>query len=297
MRVATSSEVDLQINPETWFDRLAKWLGIAVEFQTGDRALDAAVYLRGEVDSKLGMVLRGADTRAAIKALFSAACTQIRHEKRWLQVDWMHFDPAKQPLPGATELNALSALAALLPERSSVTRPRRPLLASALAVLSVTLGLSFFLGMDYAPVRWGPLWSLVLPTAAALWCLYAFLAAMLLRGHSRAHDAWGVLVAITLATALLGSIGAIEWCNGHFDRSPVVERRAHVLEKFTTRNKSRTIWHLRIADWAHPDETLDYHINSAEFDTVVPGRSTLTIKTRAGRLGVEWQLPGYRVTP
>ena len=48
--MASASDADLQIKPEGWFDRLAKNIGIAREFQTGDRKFDDALYLRlGEV--------------------------------------------------------------------------------------------------------------------------------------------------------------------------------------------------------------------------------------------------------
>lgn len=292
LRVASASEIDLQIKPEGWFDRFAKNLGIAREFQTGDRKFDDALYLRGEVDYRVGMALKQTEMRASILSLFQGGCTELRQQQRWLQVDWIGFDPAKAALPGPDVVARMAAIAAALPPRSGAPVSNQTLVKGLLWSATAALGVSALLGLGYAPLRWWPMWRLVIPAAVLTWLLLAWIAAWLLRGHSRSHDHWGGFVAVSLVTSVVGSLGLLCYYNGHFDPAPAVVHQAPLVDRWTTRHKSRTTYHLGVDDWLHPGQILDFHVDADVYADAQSGLSILEVRTGMGRLGVEW-LQGY----
>lgn len=289
LRVPTASRIDLQITRETWFDRFCKSLGIAQEFQTGDRDFDAAWYLRGEVDSRLGLALRHGEVRGQLRTLLASGFTALRVDAGHLQVDWTGYDPARDPLPGAPAAQQLAAIAAALPSGGSAQAPRQYAVSIALWLVVLALGAAYAAGIDYPPVRAWDLWRLVLPTALLAWLAFAWISAFALRGRSRSHDQWLVLVLAALLGCTIGARGLLGWWNGSTDASPVVVHEAPVTALWSKRHKKRTSWWLAIPDWRREHETLDYQISRAQFESLREGASRVIVSTRAGALGVEWQ--------
>ncbi|GMU42273.1 MAG: hypothetical protein IT479_14225 [Xanthomonadales bacterium] len=295
LRAPTAAGLHLQISREGWFDRMCKLLGIAQEFQTGDREFDAAWYLRGEVDARAGMALRHGELRGQLKQLLALGFTGLQVEGGYVQADWAAFDPARNPLPGDAAGSALAAIAAGLPAGASSPTPRRHAAAIALWLCVLGIGGCFVLGIAYPPVRGWDLWRLVLPVAVLAWCMFAWIAAFALRGRSRSHDQWLLLVLTALLTCTLGARGLIGWWNGYADPAPLVVHEATVEQLWTKRRKNRTTYWLAVADWRGSD-TLRYKIARDQYASLRTGASRVIAHTRAGRLGVEWQ-ESWRVVP
>lgn len=296
LRVATASKIDLQINRENWFDRLCKSLGIAREFQTGNRPFDDAWYLRGEIDTRFGMQLKQGELRGQIHQLMSAGFTELRHKPGWLQLDWTGFDPGKHAMPGEAEVTALAAVGGALPAASNAPIPRQTAAKVALWAFVIGFGACFVLGLAYPPVREWDLWRLVLPAAALSFAMFAWTAAFVLRGYSRSHDHWILLALASLLCCTIGSRGLLGWWNGHDDPSPVVAQQAQVADHWTTRHKNRTTYRVSVPDWKRDGAYLQYRVSPQEYEQIARGARTFEVRTQAGRLRVEWEL-GYRVLP
>ncbi|MBK8067137.1 MAG: hypothetical protein IPK27_05805 [Rhodanobacteraceae bacterium] len=296
LRVATASKIDLQINRENWFDRFCKSLGIAREFQTGNRPFDDAWYLRGEIDTRLGMQLKQGELRGKIHGLMSAGFTELRHRPGWLQLDWTGFDPGKHTMPGEVEVAALAAVGSALPAASNAPIPRQTAAKAALWSVVIGYGACFLLGLAYPPVREWDLWRLVLPAAALSFAMFAWTAAFVLRGYSRSHDHWILLAVAGLLCCTIGSRGVLGWWNGHEDPSPVGVQQVQVLSHWTSRHKNRTTYRVKVPDWKRDGATLSYRVERQEYDQIARGARTFEVRTQAGRLRVEWQ-HGYRVLP
>ena len=85
----------------------------------------------------------------------------------------------------------------------------------------------------------------------------------------------------------LGSVGstARERSRGRLRQ---VVHNAPITEKYTTRSKNRTNYHVRVASWRNPGETESFQISGSEYNAVVPNQSQMVITTRAGAFGIEW---------
>lgn len=296
LRVPTASKIDLQITREVWFDRFCKSLGIALEFQTGDRDFDANWYLRGEVDTRLGMLLKHGDLRGQVRMLLNQGFTSLRVDKGWLQADWTGFDPGTNPQPADIAGPLLTAIAAALPTGSSAQTPRQFAVNVGLWTFIIVSACSFVAGIDYPPVRGWDMWRLVLPTAALSWALLAWTAAFALRGHSRSHDRWLLVVLAGLVTCTIGARGVLGWWNGARDSTEVVVRDVAVDNLWTERRKKRTAYLLSVQDWKRPGKSLRYEVTPVQYASLREGISRVEVRTRAGRLGVEWQA-GFRLIP
>jgi hypothetical protein len=88
----------------------------------------------------------------------------------------------------------------------------------------------------------------------------------------------------------VGSVGSTALLNAAADESAPVVHNAVIAEKYTTRSKNRTNYHVRVPSWSKPGEMLSYSVSQAEYNAVKEGQSQMVITTRAGAIGIEWQV-------
>jgi hypothetical protein len=120
------------------------------------------------------------------------------------------------------------------------------------------------------------------------WPVFAYLSAFLLSGTSRSHLAWAKLMTGSLILFPLGAGGTIGLLNGALDDSAPVANDAVIVEKYTSRSKNTTKYHVRCASWRPGGGTISFEIDSADYPAVAPHRSKMVVVTHAGGLGVEW---------
>jgi hypothetical protein len=123
--------------------------------------------------------------------------------------------------------------------------------------------------------------------------VFAYVSALLLRGTSTSHYKWGGLMLGSLILFPLGSVGTLALLNGALDSSQPATHKATVVEKYTTRSKNRTNYHVRCASWRKPGETISYQVSMTEHGLAVPGQSHMVVTTHSGWLGVEWLAAKY----
>jgi hypothetical protein len=121
-----------------------------------------------------------------------------------------------------------------------------------------------------------------------LWPVFAYLSGWVLSGTSRSHLAWSGLIAGSLILFPLGSGGTTGLLNGALDDSPDTVHDAVIVEKYTSKSKNKTNYHVRVASWLPDGGTISYQVSAGEYNAIVPHRSKLVVTTRAGWLGVEW---------
>jgi hypothetical protein len=141
----------------------------------------------------------------------------------------------------------------------------------------------------YQPMSgWEAVWpglGLVFPVVFGGFLILTFL---LLRGTSRSHYAWRRLGIGGFFLTAFGSIGLVILLNGVLDDSPSVEHRQVIVNKYTTRNRNSTTYHVECTSWRRPNQTERFTTSSVLYDSVQPGRSQMVVLTRAGRFGIEW---------
>ena len=118
--------------------------------------------------------------------------------------------------------------------------------------------------------------------------IFAYFAAMMVRGTSTSHHAWRALMIGAIILFPVGSVGATALLNGVFDHSAAVAHDEVIVEKFTTKSKNTTRYHVRCSSWRGPGKTESFQISSLDYNAVVPRQSHLVVTTHTGWLGVEW---------
>jgi hypothetical protein len=124
---------------------------------------------------------------------------------------------------------------------------------------------------------------------------FAYLSAVFLRGTSTSHNAWGALMLGAIFLLPVGSVGSTAILNGATDDSASTVHNAVITKKYTTRNKNRTNYHVRVASWRDPGDTISYRVSQGEYNAVTEDQSRMVVETRAGAFGIEWQVSRHIV--
>lgn len=294
LSVPVDSPYEFEMVVETWFDRRFKRLGLAVEVQTGDDTFDRECYVRSDTPAFAAAYLADPIKRIAILDLRRFKFLSVKLANGRLSAKWLGYDPASDDRPElipdvAARLLVLSRnLPAPQPEFDASTAGSRRRAAVGLWLVLVAFALTIFAAGLFPPIFTG---DLVLRTLIG--CLTApiagFAAALLLRGTSRSHYTWAALVLGGLFLYPVGCAGTAALLNAQLDGAADEVRTAVVVEKYTTRSKNTTNYHIRIASWRNPAETISFRTDATTYQAVVPNRSRLEVVTRPGALAMDWE--------
>ena len=298
--VPTSGEFHMA--PETWFDRFCKRLGIAVEIQTGDATFDAECYVRTDAVEFTQEYLADPVKRIAILDVRRLGFPRVTLSGGTVTALWTGFDPGTHDKPDLTA-DAAARMVLLArnlpshkPEFDNRTGQHRKQWQVVFWVVLVGFAATILSLIAYPPT-WG---SELFGTAALVFvpglAVFAYLSAWLLSGTSTSHYAWGGLMLGAVLLFPAGSMGTVGLLNGALDDSPQVTHAATIVEKYTTKSKNTTKYHVKCQSWRKPGGTESFQINSGDYNAVVENRSKMVVTTRAGALGVEW-LVSKRVAP
>ena len=290
----TEAQGEFHMAPQTWFDRVCKRFGIAVEIETGDEVFDAECYVRSDTPEFAAAYLGDSIKRVAILDLRRMGFPEVLLSGGTLTASWTGFNPKAHDKPelGADTAARLLILARNLPvhrpEFEHRTGGNRKKWQAALWLGLIGFALTMLSLIAYPPVETLDLLSRALVVFVLALPAFAYVSAVLVRGTSTSHNAWGGLMAGAIFLLPVGSVGSTALLNGASDESPPVVHNAVITEKYTTRNKNRTNYHVRVASWRDPGETLSYGVSQAEFNAVTPHQSQMFVTTRAGAIGIEW---------
>jgi hypothetical protein len=292
---------EFHMAPQTWFDRVCMRLGLAVEVETGDEVFDTECYVRSDTPEFAAAYLADPIKRVAILDLRRMGFPEVLLSKGVLTATWIGFNPKAhdQPDLGAETAARLLILARNLPDHRPEFEHRtgghRKKWQVALWLFLVAFALTILGLIPYPPVlAIDLLWRALVVFALAL-PAFAYLSAVFLRGTSTSHHAWGALMLGGIFLLPVGSVGLTAILNGATDDSPSAVHTAVITHKYTTRSKNRTNYHVRVASWREPGDTISYRVSQGEFDAVKEGQSKMVVETRAGAFGIEWQVSRHIV--
>lgn len=291
---AVPTDGEFRITGETGFDRLCKSVGLAVEIQADDPDFDDTCFVRTDAVEFTQAYLTDPIKRVAIVDLRRLGFPEICLADRRIEARWVGFDPVKDDRPdlavdAAARLILLSRnLPEPQPEFAARTGTWRKRWQVVLWLTLVAFALTIFSLFAYTPLHFG---SLLARAAVPLFVglpAFAFVSAVLLRGTSRSHTAWGALMFGAILLFPPGAIGTVALVNGLTDGSPPTAHDARIVRKYTTKSKSKTNYHVECQSWSEPGKTVSFRVGSTEYNRVAEGKSNLRVTTRAGGLGVEW---------
>jgi hypothetical protein len=287
---------------EKWFDKFCKKLGVAVEVQTGDDKFDDECYIRTDSPAFTAAYLADPVKRIAILDLRRFGFLDVTLKDGTLSATWSGFDPDKHHRDDlsaevAARLVLLARdLPAEKPEFAERTGGRRRVWQVVLWVFLAGFALTLLSLIAYSPTHGSDLLLLALPVLLVGWPAFAVLSAWLVRGTSRSHYTWGWLMLGSLFLFPVGSAGAVSLLNGVLDVSNGTTHDAVINEKYTTRSKGKTKYHVRVQSWRDAGDTESFQVGFNEFQAVTPNKSKVVVVTRSGGLGIEW-IESKRVAP
>jgi hypothetical protein len=281
--------------PQTWFDRVCMRVGLAVEIETGDEVFDTECYVRSDTPDFAAAYLTDSIKRVAILDLRRMGFPEVLLSNGVLTATWTGFNPKAhdQPDLGAETAARLLILSRNLPEHRTEFEHRtgghRKKWQVALWLFLIGFALTILGLIPYPPVlATDLLWRALIVFALAM-PAFGYLAAVFLRGTSTSHHAWGALMLGAIFLLPTGSVGSTAILNGVTDDSAPTVHNAVITQKYTTRNKNRTNYHVRVASWREPGDTISYRVSQGEYNAVKEGQSQMVVSTRAGAFGIEWQ--------
>lgn len=290
---------------ETWFDRIAKKLGVAREWQTGDDEFDAATFIVSEDWALLETVSADPELRALLVALLQMErggkleCVKGRLSFIGMPSDGyrdVSDELARQqlcrqlhsPLAKVRDRLAHIAVGDWEADRDPALR-RRAWFAGISVFLGVAGITGFFVELGFARFQivrdMIPYWS---------WVAVAMLGGALMLGMlawlRRSPHTHAVLVDILLVAlpgAWFAANAVLTWYNERYDVEPSVRFAVTVESVYTVKHKGSTTYHLVVERW--PD-------GRGERDVVVPEREFMQLGTgncvfalwHPGRLGDSW---------
>lgn len=305
VRISSPAFASFAIRRENWFDRLGKFLGLALEIHTGDAKFDETYYVESDAPRITETQLGDERVREAMASILSLGFTSVSHRDQQLIAQWKPFQP-KAAFTQAIHQNAAGALALL--NRSLVHAPfdaqsetaarvrresiRKTSMIVAIAI-AVTGVISVVLGMNiYQPVEELRFlaYSLRYATPALIVALAATFKAFAgtSTGHRDATKCGGLLF-VGLPCLVFGTL---MFFNARHDNGLPTERSALVAQKRSERRgkSNGRRYYARVYSWVDPQDYEQFSLNQREYDSIVPGRTELIIKTRPGRLGYEWRV-------
>jgi hypothetical protein len=308
------------IRREGRVERLFKRLGVNRETQVGHRGFDDRFYIVTDQEEATRRHLFSARQRQAVERLFELGVSEVRVTQGRVQASILPFQ-GRAPLAREWLRQAVEALLILrdglpsahpgepnwtletLPEAPTDNPFRGPwtsrrTFAYGLALLLFIGGVVAFPAgvIFYPPLDDQEFFLAGLGPAIPALLLFVGLAVALLRGRADSHkDLLLVLFFGLIGTPLCG-YGGLALLNGLLDSGAPSQHVALVTQKYTSKSKNDTHYHLRLASWRRPGQEEHIKVNEPTYDALTPGHDRLLLTTRPGRLGLEWVV-GYALGP
>jgi hypothetical protein len=286
--------VDFSLESEGVFSKLAKWLGCASEFQTGDVAFDDRFYIFSD-DPPFHALLNSDQLRASISAIFAQGVERITAQKGKLIIDLAEaskipdtekmsvlIDDVLQLLKYIRQISTPSAGAG----GRMMARRARIAIGGIFTLLFAGLAVLF-----WAPYRLVNKWELI--ETASWYSLLPMLGGFLLVQRLFQYSSLGKnvfmyyltygLIAMALATYAL-----LYTANIYYDDSPPHLRTQRIVAKNVTHgSKGGTHYYIDTEHWRGNGEPFHTEINFHSYGRARIG-DRLQLETHPGALQFEW---------
>ncbi len=290
---------EFRLDHESKPQKIAKWLGFATEFQTGDPAFDGKVYIDSDDPRFCENLSHIQGLRKAVLDLFGhniktlslsggRLCAEIAKPTMHLSVtdldrmldDMVQFKRQMQATASPDQVPFKSM------KRQLSQQFKLFFLGSLIAGGAAFIYDGFMQGYTIVPQMQLLAMSLKIWLAAMLGLL--ILVGIIFHRSSYGCDALGYLFSTGLIGIMLCSYGALYNINIHCDASPARIFTEPVVDRYVTHGRrGSTHYHVSVVDW-HGNGTYSMSTGSAIYYAAVPRRTNMRFYTHSGHLGFEW---------
>jgi hypothetical protein len=305
---------EFTLRRELFTDDLAKFLGLVREFQTQDQPFDEAVYIGADERGIHDWLAQDADARKTFVTLLSLKpqeYTRVRAitaSRGKITLSALANPPMFEKAPNDIGLavatacvpalqscvDRLEAFASGDPDPAAFRDPYAAAVrtlsyfsAGLVAVPAVSLLLT---QLQTPPVELAtnPLWDKdSLAAISMVVCGLAAIAVSLLWGSTRLHT---VLLPLLLCGAL-GTVLSVPLLireeNAEWDSSTPMRYSTQVLRRYETHGRSRTFYHVWLADWHSETDHQELRVDRATYNGLRDGEAVI-VSERSGYLGRRW---------
>ncbi|HPG31209.1 MAG TPA: hypothetical protein PKY81_04500 [bacterium] len=279
---------------ESSFHKLVKYLKLSSELQTNDKRFDDAVYIDCRNNMFAKTVLTSTDVKNDIIRLFQniKELEKIKFSKDGVEMVLSPFELnsmeksfLEENLPVLEKiLNRISTVPKIGTETSYIFEALWYFFFGLYIIGGVVL---FTISHSkYEPVFSTAYFSGFLYGLAAFAGMICFLY-FSVRGKSNSHIIFLICLSVGIAGIFFTGVGSTLFYNGYFDKSEGIKREIVITNKYKTRSKNSTNYHLIFYHWNFKNKTISVSVSSTFYHkTNINDR--LPLITRPGALGFEW---------
>lgn len=293
------SSGEFQVAEETSLERFFKNIGISCEIQTGDPEFDKDFYILADSMEFASPFFQVSEKRQAIREIFRLGFNSVTHDGKVMEAKWSPFQLEEGFDPSiitqtVSHLTTLAKEMAVLPQSMMfLGKPAwktKRLLAFAIPIAlliagfaSMATGLSWFLPLDS-----GRMFLDSLSYSLPLLVLSLWIAVRLIKGRSSSHKELILILILSLVAFPLSGFGPEVFLNGWLDSSTPTTHTVQVFNKYITRSKNSTNYHVVLDSWRKKGEVEKLEISSSLYRQITLKRTWLNVVTKPGKFGFEW---------
>jgi hypothetical protein len=293
------SSGEFKIVQEKGFDRFGKSIGLASEIQTGDPGFDDQFYIITDAVDFTSAYLMEVQKRQDIQNINRLGFNEILHDGKIMEVRRTPFKMKQEldssfvtaVLPLVQSLSRLQTLH-FYPKTFGETVNWKARKITAIAVPAVLLGggIASWIWSDqqFPPLDSFELLMDSLKTSLPSLGVFLCCAIGLLRGRSTAHRDLLVVLMLALFAFPLAGVGLETALNGWLDTAQAAAHETLVVEKYTTRSKQTTHYHVRVKSWRPHVQTEKLSVRAETYRAITPLQTKMVTVTKPGHLGFEW---------
>lgn len=289
-----------KITRENRFDRFFKKLGICVELDTRDQEFDDNFFITTDTVGFAREYFSKPEKRRAVMDIFAKGFSQVLYEgkKQELTATWNSYPRGRDMEIKTVEEIALS-LGQLSREVPNIYEQdiieiaalkQKRFFSAAVPIFLLIAGIiGMIFGFSvYRPLDEGKAVLNSLQYSIPLLILFLFVSVNLLRGRSSSHRELIGIWVLSIFAFILGGIGGEITLNGWLDKGKPMVHEVDVINKYTSRSKNNTTYHVVVKSWRKSEYSEKLMVNANLYDELEAGQSKMIITTKPGKFGFEW---------
>jgi hypothetical protein len=289
---------DFKVTKENDLDRFFKKWGICAKIKTGDGLFDSVFFINtGTVDFAKAYFAKFQHRRLVEKIFAFGIIGKIKCVGKKITVYSLPFLIADQRSRGV-----IKEIAALLlemtkdipvvagpDEQEPIDWKRKRAAAFCIPLFYVLLFLLLRGSARYPVLDSAKIFHYALLFAISIWFIYLWAAVKLLKGRTNSHLELLAAAVLAFVVFTASGKGTLEYINGRFDKSTPVSHHTLIVGKYkdTSLRFIATYYYLRVKSWRRPGNDL-LGIDAGFYEMALPGKTGITVTTKAGFLGYEW---------
>lgn len=291
----------LRIRYENVWDRFCKWIGLNKEPEIPDRQVNDQLYFEGDDQQFVNRIFLNSELKRRVLEILAQKFIITIQPQKCTFTQYSYDDPFDETVAQGFA-NVFGDFAAGLPKSGEIEQNSR---------FEITKGLLWTLGFgvaalgfillimsfQYCVVESGECWAYAKQYIAPLLISAAVVSFFLVRGFATSSNVYLVFMLCFNLGVVMAAYGGTQYVNGKYDETiEATDHIATVINKYTTRHKNSTSYHVVLPGWGNHRSSYSFTVSYATYASIIPGVTKYDVRTKPGKLGIEWTTDTVRYT-